>query len=143
MAGREARMILRAGKSSEAKGFTLVEVMVAVAICSITIVSIYYAFMNISDTIIRVDNYNQLVLVAREEVWKLEEALREADEEINIEDLSGEQSEGNRFFRWRFTSESIPAYESVLQQINLKMDWQEGRRKGAFEAASYLRQKQK
>ena len=122
-------------------GFTLMEVTVALAIVSIVVVSIYCSLIGISDAIIRINNYNQSVLLAQEQLWKLEEIWQNSTEEIKIADFSPEESEGNRVFKSQFTEESVPSYEENLKEIDLTIHWQQGRREGNLDLATYFRQR--
>lgn len=123
-------------------GFTLIEVLIALTIVSISVVSIYAAFMGISDTLARVDNYNRSVLLGMEKLWELEEALLQSDE-ARVSDFSGELKESDtRFFKWEFTGTDLESYPN-LKEISLNLQWQQGRRSGNFSVVTYLRVKPK
>lgn len=118
-------------------GFTLVEVMVALAIVSVALVSIFTAFGGISDTLARVDNYNRSCLIGIEKLWELEEAMLKSPE-VRSSDFSGELKDERRSFRWEFESKELESYPT-LREINLNLHWQQGKRSGDFQAGTYLR----
>ena len=118
------------------KGFTLIEVMVAVAIVSVSLVSIYSAFMGISDTLARMDNYNRSVLLGLEKMWELEEAML-VSSETRVSDFSGPRGER---FTCEFKENELESYPN-LREVNLTIQWKQGKRSGSFQAGTYLRTK--
>ncbi len=123
--------------SSTNKGFTLIEVMVALTIVSVGLVSIYSSFINISDTLARMDNYNRSVLIALEKMWEVEEALMQSDE-FKIDTFSGELKDNNRYFKWEFTENAVENYKN-LREITINLDWKQGKRKGNMKAGTYFK----
>lgn len=123
-------------------GFTLIEVLVALTIVSISVVSVYAAFAGISDTLARVDNYNRSVLIGMEKLWEAEEALLQTDD-VNVTNFSGELKESDtRFLKWEFIGTDLTDYPN-LKEINLTLQWQQGKRSGTFNVGTYLRVKEK
>jgi prepilin-type N-terminal cleavage/methylation domain-containing protein len=123
------------------KGFTLIEVLVALAIVSISVVSIFCAFIGISDSIARIDNYNKAVALGVEKIWELEEALINQDN-VDFADFSGEIRESeNRSMKWEITGKEIENYPN-LTEINFSLQWTQGSRTGNFSAAAYLKVKE-
>lgn len=123
-------------------GFTLIEVLVALTIVSISVVSVYAAFTGISDTLARVDNYNRSVLIGMEKLWEVEEALLQS-EDANAVNFSGELKESDtRLLKWEFTQNDLQDYPN-LKEINLTLQWQQGKRSGNFNVTTYLRAKEK
>lgn len=121
------------------KGFTLVEVMIALIITSISLTFIYTAFTTIYDTHLRVKNYNQSVLFTLEQFWKLEEAMSQ-EPEVNISSFSDESKEGLCAFKWEFKEgEPLEDYP-FLSEIQFNIKWQHGKRQGGFQAGTYLKQ---
>jgi len=123
------------------KGFTLIEVLVALAIVSVSVVSIFYAFMGISDSIARIDNYNKAVALGLEKIWELEEALMQQDN-VDLADFSGEIKESEtRSMRWEITGKEIEEYPT-LKEIDFSLQWTQGRRTGNFNTTAYLKVKE-
>ncbi|MBI4835437.1 MAG: prepilin-type N-terminal cleavage/methylation domain-containing protein [Planctomycetes bacterium] len=119
------------------QGFTLIEVLVALIIVSVGVVSIYSSFISISDTLARMDSHNRSILLALEKMWEVQEALMQPDE-FKIDTFSGELKENNRYFKWEFTENDVEDYKS-LKEITIKLDWEHGRRKGNVTATTYLK----
>lgn len=122
---------------SGSRGFTLIEVLVALVIVSLSVISIYSAFAGISDTLARIDNYNRSVLMTLEKFWELEEALLQP-KEVYISDFSGELKDERRSFVWEFESNELEDYPS-LKEITFTIQWQQGKRTGQLQAGTYLK----
>lgn len=120
-------------------GFTLVEVMMALIITSVSLTFIYTAFTTIYDTHLRVKNYNQSILLSMEQFWKLEEAMSQSPE-VNIASFSDKSKEGLCLFQWEFEEGEPLENYPLLSEIKFNIKWAQGKRKGSFQAGTYLRQ---
>ncbi|MFA5794824.1 MAG: prepilin-type N-terminal cleavage/methylation domain-containing protein [Candidatus Brocadiia bacterium] len=111
----------KSGFRKPAKGFTLIELMVSVIIISISVISIYQAFIGCMDGKVAAENYNRCTVLALEQIQKFEE---ESTGSGGTEQLS----ENNRLFEWTIerkdlTGNAYDAYPS-LKAIILNMKWQ-------------------
>ena len=114
------------------RGFTLVEVLVAVSLLALGIMAIFEVFIVSWDSRIRAENYARVVVVAVDEFEKAEEIGLPMDD-------SGNLSEGNRSFNWTFQQSDVDIeYYPKLKEIDMNMQWQEGKRSGTYNLATFF-----
>ncbi|MBI4712091.1 MAG: type II secretion system protein [Planctomycetes bacterium] len=113
-------------------GFTLIEVMAAVAILSVSVVIIFHALAVCIDARIMTENYNRATALAIEEIQYLDKP-------------SGDETINNIKFAWTLDKEAPPTGESgqeypALQELSLIMEWSnpDGRRKGQVTLKTYI-----
>ncbi len=119
----------------KAKGFTLIEVLVAIAIVAIGLAAVFCSFISSYQILKQTENYNQAILISLEQLWQME------DKALRGEDISGlyhgEHTDGLKKFEWEFSDDAIEPYED-LKELKLNIKWTEGKRKGQINWASYL-----
>ncbi|MFH1228015.1 MAG: prepilin-type N-terminal cleavage/methylation domain-containing protein [Planctomycetota bacterium] len=117
-------------------GFTLIEVIVSVVIISISVISIYEAFIGCMDGKVAAENYNRCTVLALEQMEKF-------DAESTTSSVTDQLSENNRLFEWNIekqdTSGIIYEVYPSLKSIVLTIKWQGPgeHRKGQMEWTYY------
>ena len=126
-------MILATGKNS---GFTLVEIMISIAILSMGLILILQGFTN-SLNILRIAEHNlETSLLAEEKMVEMEINVKQ-DKPIPDKYLSGESQSDNIGFQWQIAIAADKEYED-LNKVLTTVSWQEGRRKGGSVFSTYL-----
>jgi prepilin-type N-terminal cleavage/methylation domain-containing protein len=127
-------MILVTGRS---KGFTLIEIMISVAILSFGLILILQGFTH-SLNILRISQNNlQATLLAEEEMSQLQIDAKNSKYGL-LTDLNGESQVDNIEFSWQTSITPDEEYED-LNKLLTTVSWKEGRRKGAVPVVTYLR----
>ncbi|MBN3039084.1 MAG: prepilin-type N-terminal cleavage/methylation domain-containing protein [Candidatus Omnitrophica bacterium] len=123
---------------SDKKGFTLIELMVAVAILSFGLVMIYEAFFSYMDA------YNYVFRRLEAQRW-IEEKVWQTENELVISgmlmpgDMSGSFIRSNKKFSWNMSIRLIGEIEeSSLYELTLEVSWQEVTRDAKISQVAYV-----
>ena len=135
---KKVQMTLLIGRGANKKGFTLIELMVAVAVLSFGLVMLYEAFFSYMDAF----NYSFRRLEAQrwidEKVWEMENELVTSGMLMPGE-LSGSFVRSNKKFAWKMTIRLIGEIEeSSLYELTLDIFWQEITREGKVSQVAYV-----
>lgn len=126
-------MMSATGKNS---GFTLVEIMVSVAILSLGLIVILQGFAG-SLNILRVCRNNlEASLFAEEKMTELEINIKQSKNAF-IKDLSGATQVGNLELQWQIVMAPDLEYKD-LNKILATISWKEGKRKGVNSLNTFL-----
>ena len=126
-------MMSATGKNS---GFTLVEIMVSVAILSLGLIVILQGFAG-SLNILRVCRNNlEASLFAEEKMAELEINIKQSKNAF-INDLSGATQVGNLGLQWQIVASPDLEYKD-LNKILATISWKEGKRKGINSLNTFL-----
>jgi prepilin-type N-terminal cleavage/methylation domain-containing protein len=106
------------------KGFTLIEIMVTVAILSFGILAIYESFFISLDTYNYYADYLNAQSWIGEKIWELQNQLMQKDAQVTQED-QGTFSIINKNFNWNTRVETIDE-ESGVYRLNISLFWKEG-----------------
>lgn len=129
------------------KGFTLVEIMVSVAILSIGLVLILQGLVfslgalrisedNLTATLAAESKMAEAQILAKEDWDKLKSGL---DEEWEFADLECQWEIEVTPVEWQM--EEVPAGYEDLNQVDAALAWQEGKRKGRIPLTTYMRKR--
>ena len=147
---RSARSNLRTGSQqaaqSQKKGFTLIEIMVSVAVLAIGLVLILQGFAH-SLNALRISEDNLKAAFAADN--KLAEAQIQAkedwddfkkglDEEFKFEDIKCTWEVEITPVEWELEEEVPESYED-LNEVKATLSWKEGKRKGTIPFVTYMR----
>ena len=118
-------------------GFTLIEIMVSIAILSFGLILILQGFTQ-SLNALRISRNNlKTTLLAEEKITEIQiEAKQSTD--LYFGNLSGESDIDNIEFKWETSIIPDEEYEH-LNKVRTTVSWKEGRRKGAVPLVTYLR----
>ena len=126
-------MILATGKS---KGFTLIEIMISIAILSLGLILILQGITKCIN-ILRVSQSNlATTLLAEEQMAQMEIALKQ-DDTGALKDASGESKSGNIEFIWQIRLIPDEEYED-LNKVLTTVNWKSGRSSGSSIFSTYL-----
>jgi len=126
-------MILATGKN---RGFTLIEIMISIAILSVGLILILQGFTRCLN-ILRISQNNlETSLLAEEKMAEFEIAAKQ-DKGAFFKDTSGESQSGNIEFKWQIRLSPDNEYED-LNEVLTTVYWKEGRRSGASVFSTYL-----
>ena len=112
---------------SPKRGFTLVEVLVTVAILSLGSLLIYEAFFTSFDAFNYCANYVYVLPWIDEKIWEVQENIRRLGSRGHVRS-DGEFVHDATHFLWHVSRHTIDA-EGGLYGIDLTLSWQEGFRK--------------
>jgi prepilin-type N-terminal cleavage/methylation domain-containing protein len=130
-------MSITGNKKNSKRAFTLIEVMVAVAVLSFGLVMIYQAFFVVLDTF----NYGADSLEVspwiNEKIWQAQDSI------IHKGSLADNSTEGefildNRKFTWALKGSAISEI-SDLTALNLEVSWKAGKRTVQVSRNGYAR----
>lgn len=128
--------MLLTGSKIAAHGFTLIEVIVTVAILSLGVVLIFEAFFISLDSFNYYSNYLNVASWADEQIWETQKNLNYFGSEEPYAEQGGSINRNNRDFRWDLAY-SLISSEPDLYEINLELNWQEGRRAAKLSRTAY------
>jgi prepilin-type N-terminal cleavage/methylation domain-containing protein len=113
-------------QASLARGFTLIEIMVAVSLLAFGIVSIYEALFASLDAFSYYSNYLNVQTLANEKIWEIEDQILRS--EIPKPDaVAGNFVVENHTFQWQ--TQATPLDEAQgLYDLQLTLSWKEGLR---------------
>ena len=116
------------------QGFTLIELMVAVAILSLGIVIIYQSFFSILNYFNYYIDYLDVAYWPDEEIWQIKE---EWDKNGDFTYMEGEKTlvKGKKAYRCNLAFSPV---ESDLYKIHLILSWREGKRNIHLSRTTYV-----
>jgi prepilin-type N-terminal cleavage/methylation domain-containing protein len=119
-------MSLIGNKSGSKRAFTLIEVMVAVAVLSFGLVLVYQAFFVVLNTFNYGANYLEVSPWMDEKIWKAQDSIMRKG---LLEDNSaeGEVTLRNKKFTWSLQNSPL-AGANNLTSLKLEVFWKEGKR---------------
>ena len=117
-------------------GFTLFEVMVAVAILSLGVVLIYRTFLTSLATFKYYSTNLQAQCWMGEKIWEVEDSLLYR-KGLGAGKRSGNLFLGNRKIAWRISVDSISPTEEFYQ-LDLTLFWQENNRRITISRTTYI-----
>ena len=126
-----ARMISRTGS----RAFTLIEVMVAVAVLALGMLFIYQGFLNSLDVFDYYASYLDLAPLANEKIQQAQDELRRLGSQAKIE-TRGEFFKGAKPVDWDLSYDLIDA-ESGLYKIGLAFSWKSSVRRARILRSAY------
>ena len=106
------------------KGFNLYELMVAVAILSLGLVTIYESFLMVANATNGLPNYLKTQFLMNEMVWEQEDLLR-TNGYLFPENVEGYTRSDNKEVRWVRGVRLIDAAQG-LYSVNIIFDWKTG-----------------
>jgi len=134
-------MILATGKNeplrpSTQKGFTLIEIMISIAILSVGLILILQGLTHCLSILNISRNNLETSLLAENKMAELEIAIKQ-DPAALSRYTSGQLQTGNIEFRWQINLTPDSEYED-LRQAQTTVYWKEGIRKGLSTFNTYL-----
>ena len=126
--------------SKSNKAFSLLEVIITVAILSTAIVFVFRAFTTVLSSVRFSQNITYACLLAEDKLWEIEEKQKESSDPLEI--ASGTKTLQGRDFRWDYTATKIADLNLVDLEFNLH--WQEKAREKEYSLnfRTYLRSKE-
>ena len=119
------------------RGFTLIEVMVAVTVLVVGIVFIYESFFFSMDLFGYYSDYLRVASWADEKVWNIQDDIRRYGFLAQIE-KRGKVVKNNKNFYWNAACSLIDESPDMdLYKIELKLSWQIGTRKLRLKRTTY------
>jgi prepilin-type N-terminal cleavage/methylation domain-containing protein len=115
------------------EGFTLVEVMLAVAILALGTLVIQEGYLRSADLFGRYKNTLRAQIWAGEKMWEALDGAVHADPPVTGTS-EGEFVSGGKRFRWRLEVEPLG---TLLYALRLRTEWQEGGRTVALLRETY------
>lgn len=105
-------------------GFTLVEVMVTVAILSLGSLTVHQGLLRSANILIHYNCELAAIEWAEDKLWEAKDALLFSAEKIDP-DSSGSFERAGRIFDWSLTADPVPGTDK-LYLIRLSINWLEG-----------------
>ena len=119
------------------RGFTLIEIMISVAILSFGLILILQGFTH-SLNILRISENNlQATLLAEEKMAQLQIDAKNSEYGF-LTDFNGESQIDNIEFRWQTSITPDEEHEDLNELLTI-VSWKEGKRKGTVPVITYLR----
>lgn len=100
------------------KAFSLLEVIITVAILSTAIVFVFRAFTTVLSSVKFSQNITLACFLAEDKLWRIENNFALTDE--------AQPEKPEEKFRFDFTKENIPEL-SILKELTLAVSWEEKR----------------
>ncbi|MFA5362986.1 MAG: prepilin-type N-terminal cleavage/methylation domain-containing protein [Candidatus Omnitrophota bacterium] len=123
------------GRSS-LTGFTLIEIMISVAILSVGLIMVLQGF-SYAFNILRISRDNlETSLLAQEKMAEMEVNAKQKKDAF-LDDVSGASRSGNIEFNWRIRLTPDKEYEDLYEAVTT-VSWKEGRRDGSSIFSTYL-----
>ena len=107
-------------------GFTLIEVMVAVAVLSFGLVLVYQAFFISLDAFNYSADYLAIACWMDEKIWESQDNIMRTGS-LQDYQLQGEFLARNKLFSWQVSSNLLDQ-NSNLTAVNLQVNWKEAKR---------------
>ena len=127
-------MISEIGKN---RGFTLIEIMVSIAILSLGLILILQSFAYSLNALRICRNNLEATLLAEEKMSQMQIIAQQTRGSL-LSGIEGESSLGNIEFKWEIDAVQDEEYVN-LYKVASTTSWKEGRRKGAVIFVTYLR----
>ena len=121
---------------SRGKGFTLIELIMTVAILSFGIVGIYEALFVSIDTYGYYTRYLGTQDWVNERIWDIQAEFMSV-KELEVGQTSGQVVRGHKTFDWTMVVKQLDL-EQRLYQVDLTLSWLEGDRKVRTVRTAYL-----
>jgi prepilin-type N-terminal cleavage/methylation domain-containing protein len=116
-------------------GFTLVEIMVATAVLSFGIISIYQALFITLDAFNYASGYLDVIDQVEEKVWEAQDTLARQGPEAQLE-TAGTLTVGSRSYGWELSYVSVDENE-LMYKVDLTAAWKAGKRKAQISRSAY------
>jgi prepilin-type N-terminal cleavage/methylation domain-containing protein len=120
---------------SNLRGFTFIELMVAVSILSLGLVSIYEAFFMSLDAVNYCEDYLNNLSLVDEKICLAQDLLYRQGPEAKI-DTSGDFTRNHRNFRWALSYFPVGGIKN-LYQVTSSIRWTNGKRKALLVRSAY------
>ena len=124
-------MTLRTGSN----GFTLIEVMVTVAVLSLGTLIIHQGFLRSADVLVHYNSQLAAEEWADNKLWAVKESLFFTDEN-SAEGSNGTFEEAGRIFNWSLESNPVPGTDE-LYLIRMNLSWNEGNKPVSLVKTAY------
>ncbi len=119
------------------RGFTLIEVMVAVAVLSFGLVMIYQAFFMVFNSFNYSVDYLEAVFWMDEKIWESQDRIRRVGALENNQE-QGEFTARSKNFYWSLSSQVLDPVAN-LSAVNLEVTWKEGGKDIRFSRVGYAK----
>ena len=130
-------MTLRTGSPGPARGFTLIEVMVTVAVLSFGLAMLYRAFFSSLDALGYVSERLCVNLEMNNRIWALEDAFNRAFDESDSLTDSGKTKINNVTFSWK--SSDTPLDGTInLHKLEVRFLWPERNKNLSLTRVAYV-----
>lgn len=123
-------------KRLSSKGFTLVELIVTVAILAFGIVAVYEALFISVDAFGFYAHYLDTQDWIDEKIWDVQRELTES-QTLKAESTSGQIVRGHKTFDW-VMAVSLLDDQQGLYQVDITLSWEEGGRRKKISRETYL-----
>mgnify|MGYP000339024899 CR=1 FL=1 len=118
------------------KGFTLIEVVMTVAILAFGIVSIYETFFVSIDVYGYYTHYLSTQNWMSEKIWTLQEELTRS-RVLDEDETFGEMTRDHKIFHWVMRVSKINQ-QQALYQVSIKLSWKEGGKEVSTSRETYI-----
>lgn len=118
-------------------GFTLIEIMVSIAILSSGLVLILQGFTHSLNALAVSENNLKATLLAEEKVTQMQISAKQSKDAF-LRGLDGQTSFDSIKYKWETKVTADEKYE-YLNKVLTIISWEEGRRKGSVPVVTYLR----
>jgi prepilin-type N-terminal cleavage/methylation domain-containing protein len=125
-------MISRTGSN---RGFSLIEVMVAVSVLALGSVLIYQSFFMTLNAFNYCRDYLAVTPWIDEKIWQVQDSLMRLGDAVQL-DPEGGFAYRNKDFKWNLSYRLIDSSQH-LYKIDLALYWQEGQRKAQLIRSTY------
>jgi prepilin-type N-terminal cleavage/methylation domain-containing protein len=136
-------MMLKTGnkkRKAASRGFTLIEVMVAVAVLSFGLVMVYQAFFVVLNSFNYSADYLAIVSWMDEKIWQAQDSIMRTGA-LETDSTQGEFVARNKKFEWSISS-SVLGGSGDLSVVNLQVNWKEAKREVGVTRSCYAKYEQ-
>ena len=119
------------------RGFTLIEIIISIAILSIGLILILQGFTNSLNSLRISENNLEATLIAEDIMSQMQIIAKESQGGI-LRELNGKSELSGIEFVWDTKLTELTEYEDLIEAL-ITISWKEGRRKGAVGVLTYLR----
>ncbi len=129
-------MMLKTGNRKR-RGFTLIEVMVAVAVLSFGLVMVYQSFFIVLNSFNYCADSLAIAVWMDEKIWQAQDSImRTGGLDNNPE--QGEITARSKKFNWELSS-TVLDQAANLSAVNLEITWKEGKRNVKVSRSGYAK----